>query len=315
MNFQRLKLRQLQCLVVVAQERNLVRAAGVLALTQSAVSKSLAELEDIVGRPLLIRHARGVELTPAGQVLLDHAGAGMRLLRDGLDHAVQQPEPDRATVIVGALPNLTGTLLPDALTRLQEELPISLTRIATGTNAQLLAQLRRGDIDAVFGRLAEPSEMIDLCFEKLFDEPMVLVARAHHPLASCRRVGAGALEQHRLIVPIAGTVIRRVVDNFLLEKGRRYPDQIIETLDNGLASALVQRSDAVWFAPQGAAQLLLDRGELVRLAIDTRGTHGPVGLSMRMAFAPNAPLARLLAITREMAALAHPSEPVRRTRA
>ena len=49
MNFERLKMRHLQCLVMVAQERNLVRAAGALSLTQPAVSKTVAELEEIVG--------------------------------------------------------------------------------------------------------------------------------------------------------------------------------------------------------------------------------------------------------------------------
>ena len=74
MNFERLKMRHLQCLVMVAQERNLVRAAGALSLTQPAVSKTVAELEEIVGRQLLVRRRRGVELTPAAEVLVPGQG-------------------------------------------------------------------------------------------------------------------------------------------------------------------------------------------------------------------------------------------------
>ncbi|MEZ5640042.1 MAG: LysR substrate-binding domain-containing protein [Burkholderiaceae bacterium] len=306
MNFDRLKLRHLQCLVVVAQERSLMRAAAVLSLTQPAVSKSLADLEDIVGRPLFRRHARGVELTPAGRTLLGHAGSGMRLLREGLDLAIQQPDPDRSTIRIGALPNLSAALIPQAILRLLDEQPVSLARVATGTNAQLLAQLRSGEIDAVFGRLAEPAEMIDLQFEKLFEEPMVVLARPGHPLAGQLHPSAGGIEQYPLILPTSGTVIRRTVDNFLLELGRGYPQQIIESTDVSLALALAQRSDAIWFTPQGVATPLLERDTLVQLRIDTGATLGAVGLSTRIAFEPPAALARLFAIVHELVAQRHP---------
>ena len=62
MNFGRLKMRHLQCLVMVAQERNLVRAAKALSLTQPAVSKTVAELEEIVGRQLRLVRARKAEI-------------------------------------------------------------------------------------------------------------------------------------------------------------------------------------------------------------------------------------------------------------
>lgn len=63
----------LDVFIVVAEERNLTRAAERLHLAVSAVSKRIAELEEQVGSPLLLRYARGVELTPAGQSLLHYA--------------------------------------------------------------------------------------------------------------------------------------------------------------------------------------------------------------------------------------------------
>ena len=81
----------LQCLVMVgpgAQPE--CRAAKALALTQPAVSKTIAELEDIVGRRLLLRRRRGVELTPAADVLVRHAVVALRGLREGLGLALDQ---------------------------------------------------------------------------------------------------------------------------------------------------------------------------------------------------------------------------------
>ena len=80
-NIDRLKLRHLNALVAVSEHGTLVRAADALSITQPAVSKTLAELENIVGRALLERTPRGVKLTPAGRVLLRYAGSSLRTLR------------------------------------------------------------------------------------------------------------------------------------------------------------------------------------------------------------------------------------------
>ena len=59
--------------LLVAAERERVRAARRLRLTQPALSRQLAALEQEVGTPLFERHARGVRLLPAGEALLAHA--------------------------------------------------------------------------------------------------------------------------------------------------------------------------------------------------------------------------------------------------
>ena len=66
----RLKLRDLHMLEVIATRGSMARAAGELALSQPAVSKAVADLEQDLGVALLSRSSRGAELTPSGQVLL-----------------------------------------------------------------------------------------------------------------------------------------------------------------------------------------------------------------------------------------------------
>ncbi|PNG51958.1 MULTISPECIES: LysR substrate-binding domain-containing protein [unclassified Variovorax] len=280
-NFARLKLRHLQCLVVVAQERNLVRAARALALTQPAVSKTIAELEDIVGRRLLLRRRRGVELTPAADVLVRHAVVALRGLREGLGLALDQPELDQLHVAVGALPNMAAHLLPAAIAALHAKAPALRVRVVSGTNAQLMTQLRQGEIDLVLGRLAQASAMADLAFEHLYSEPLLLVARPGHSLASLRHPELDALAAYPLVVPVSGTLIRHTADAFLVARGLAPPRCLVEATDTSFAVGLLQCSDAVWFAPQGAVDGFLARGELRRLAIDTASTEGPVGLTVR----------------------------------
>lgn len=281
MNFSRLKLRHLQCLVMVAQERNLVRAGKALSLTQPAVSKTVAELEEIVGRPLLLRRRRGVELTPAAEVLVRHAVSALRGLSEGLGLAMDLPEADQLHVAVGALPNMTANLLPEAVALLHASHPALRVRVVSGINAQLMTQLRQGEIDLVLGRLAQASAMADLAFEQLYSEPMLLVVRPGHPLASRRKLALDLLAGYPLVLPVSGSLIRHTADAFLIAQGVALPNRLVEATDTSFVVGLLQRSDAVWFGPQGAVEGFVARGELKRLAIDTASTEGPVGLTVR----------------------------------
>ncbi|AHF66579.1 helix-turn-helix domain-containing protein [Pseudomonas cichorii] len=69
----RYDLTSLDVFITVAEERNLTRSARIRHLAVSAISKRITELEAQVGSPLLLRNARGVELTPAGQSMLFYA--------------------------------------------------------------------------------------------------------------------------------------------------------------------------------------------------------------------------------------------------
>ena len=70
---ERIRLRHLSCFVAVAQERTLARAAARLHLSQPAVSKTIAELEELAGRRLVERGRSGTQLTPAGEEFLRYA--------------------------------------------------------------------------------------------------------------------------------------------------------------------------------------------------------------------------------------------------
>ncbi|MGJ7564314.1 LysR substrate-binding domain-containing protein [Variovorax sp. GB1R11] len=144
-----------------------------------------------------------------------------------------------------------------------------------------MTQLRQGEIDLVLGRLAQASAMADLAFEHLYSEPLRLVVRPGHPLASRRKPTLDALAAYPLVLPVSGTLIRHTADAFLIAQGMALPNQLVEATDTSFAVGPLQRSEAVWFAPQGAVEGLLARGELKRVALDTASTEGPVGLTVR----------------------------------
>jgi LysR family pca operon transcriptional activator len=291
----RLKLRHLQCLVAVAEHGSLVRAAAAMSVTQPAVSKMLAQLEDIVGQRLVERTNKGVVLTAAGRMLLRHAGSGLRMLRDGLERIARDHDAAQAPAWrLGALPNVAATVLPSALLRCVESFPHARLRIRSGSNAQLIGLLRQGELDLVVGRLAEPGDMAGLSFEQLYTEILVFAVRNGHPLARRRRLAPAELAGCRLLLPDAGTRVREAADRWFITAGLGLPDPPLETIDVSFGRSCVQQSDTVWCVPLGVVAHDLAQGHLQRLKIDTASTAGPVGLTLRAGHAEAAALQPLL---------------------
>lgn len=315
------QLRHLRSFVAVAQERHLARAAERLALSQPAVSKTLSELEAIVGTRLVERSnagRRGVQgLTAAGEQLLAHA---LRVL-EALDASAQAVAPAAGGRIerlrIGALPSVAPALLPVALARLREGWPQVQIVVKSAANAALLDELRAGELDLVVGRMSDPRLMGGLSFELLHTEPLVFAVRAGHPLAApahARRALAAPAHARRalaasvqavlgfpLVVYGEGTIPRHNTESFLSARGLVLPTNALQTLDVAVASALVAVSDAVWITPLGAARGELAAGRLVRLRIETAGTEEPVGLLQRSDAEPSALRLAMAALLREAA--------------
>jgi LysR family pca operon transcriptional activator len=298
----RLKLHHLRCLIAIAEQGSLVRAADALAITQSAVSKTIAELENIVARRLLVRTNKGVTLTTSGRILLRYAGSSLRTLREGLDSIAESPGEDAPVVVIGALPNVAATVLPRALQRFAAEVPQSRVRVCTGSNGQLVALLRQGELDLLVGRLAEPSDMQGLSFEHLYTEKLIFAVRAGHPLAGRSQIAPAELVHYRLVLPDAGTRIRESADQFFMATGIGVPKEQIETIDVSFGRSYVLLTDAVWCAPVWVVENDVQNGMLVRLPLNTDVTAGPVGLTLRADRLPSEAMQRVLAEIRIAAA-------------
>ena len=296
------QLRHLRCLVAVAQERNLARAAGRLSLSQPAISKTLVELEQLAGTQLVERGRRGAQLTAPGQQLLAHA---LRVL-ETVGEAAQALSPASATRVVrlriGALPSVAPALLPLALAEFQRRQPQVQVQVKSEANARLLEALRAGELDLVAGRMADPQLMVGLSFELLHVEPLVLAVRPGHPLAGRAQPAMQAVLGYPLVIYSQGTIPRHNTESLLSGFGLKLPAQHTETLVVSVARLLARESDAVWFTPLGAVADDLARKELVRLSVATQGTEEPVGLLLRSDVPPPALLQQLIALIRAASA-------------
>ncbi|MFP3543464.1 pca operon transcription factor PcaQ [Rhizobium sp. SIMBA_035] len=297
----RIKFRHLQTFVEVARQKSVMKAAELLHVSQPAVTKTIRELEEVLGVEVFERDGRGIKITRYGEVFLKHAGAALTALRQGLDSVTQERVGDAPPIRVGALPTVSTRIMPRAMELFLKENTWSRLKIVTGENAVLLEQLRVGDLDLVVGRLAGPEKMTGFSFEHLYSEQVVFAVRAGHPLLKTRQSHFAALADYTVLMPTRASIIRPFVESFLIANGVPSLPNQIETVSDSFGRAFVRASDAVWIISTGVIAKDIEDGVLAVLPIDTSETKGPVGLTMRTDAIPSLPLSILMQTIREAA--------------
>lgn len=275
----RIKFRHIQCFVEICREKSFKRAAEKLFLTGPAISKTMKELEEIAGAPLLLRCRAGVSLTAQGAVFLHFAQMSLSALQLGLDGVEQAVAQAREVLTVGALPSVAARLMPEAVARFEAMRPQARLRILIGTYDYLTGGLKLGDSDIVLGRLGGPEQMQGVSFTQLYSEPVVFVVRAGHPLIADPDVKR--ITDWPVVYPTADAAIRPLVDRFLIEQGVGEITQRLETVSGAFCRVYMRRADAVWITSAGVVANETASGQLVALPFDTEITRGPVGLMTR----------------------------------
>ena len=184
----------LRVLREVAQSGSFTAAARVLGYTQSAVSRQVAALEAIAGRPLFERRRDGVVLTPAGARLLARA---VRVL-DELDAAIRDaamPDAEAGPVRLGTFATAAAGLLPGALASLPRDLVVS---VREATTPALTRALRAGTLDLAVLAQTPPfrppdAEAPALDLTTLAERELIIGVGARHPFAGRRAVEVGEL--------------------------------------------------------------------------------------------------------------------------
>jgi len=130
----RLKLRQLEILLAVADTGSMAKASTRLAITQSAISRAIADAEHTLGVPLFARSTQGVEPTPYGRALLHRSFAAFDELREGVKEIEFLTKPTTGDVRVGALVGAVAGLLPVVINQVRDRYPrftIRVTQLLT----------------------------------------------------------------------------------------------------------------------------------------------------------------------------------------
>lgn len=272
-----INLRHLRVFTAVVSSGSLVTASKLLHITLSAVSKSLKELELELDVQLLIRGRKGTRLTQAGEAFHKHAAQTLASFNQAMDPtqtATQTPQLLR----VGALPTAAGFMLAPVVAQMRERHPQVRVQVLSGVYDFLVGKLRTRDIDLIVGRLIG-RDMLGVAFEALYEEDLLLVVRADHPLARREHLMLDDLLPYVLLASPQGTLVRISVDNFLLSNGAAAGFQILESLSETFSRVYVHDHDAVWFVQRGVVDLDLRLGIVRALPFASPLLRAPVGLT------------------------------------
>lgn len=138
----------LRTLVAVVDLRSFTKAAGVLGVTQPAVSAQIKRLQYLLGRDVFDRSAQGVSLTPHGEMIVSYA----RRLLSINDQIMEIGGPSRRAdqiIRIGAPGDFVSTILSHTLARFREQWPGVRFDVRMGSFEPMLRDLRQGDIDLV----------------------------------------------------------------------------------------------------------------------------------------------------------------------
>jgi LysR family hca operon transcriptional activator len=249
-----LELRHLRYFVAVAETGSLTEAAeSRLHTSQPSLSRQIRDLEHQVGVDLFSRSVRGVELTEAGKVFLEHARATLIQVDASVEAARRAGPPVRRTFTMGFLTGLEMTWLPQAMHVLRDQLTDMQVAVSSDYSPHLAEALVRGRMDVAFMR---PEPGFNLEYVVVEHEPLIVLMPRDHRLAACKTISPREFARE---IFIGGSnkagVLRTVTEDYLRRCG------IDVTLDHGvdnmaMAMSLVASTRGLALMPAYATGLL-----------------------------------------------------------
>jgi LysR family hydrogen peroxide-inducible transcriptional activator len=200
-------LKQLEYLVALDEAQHFGHAADRCNVTPSTVSAGIKELEDLLTVTLAERDKRSVLMTPMGRQIAER---GRRLLRDAEEimalAAAAEKAPLTGVLHLGVIPTVGPFLLPKVLPAIWRKYPDLKLFLHEEQTDDLLAMLRRGDIDAAL--IALPYDIDDLEAKILFEDRFQFACSKDHALASRKRIKPSDMEDVSLLLLREGHCLR-----------------------------------------------------------------------------------------------------------
>ena len=220
---ERPSIRQLECVVAVADHGSFRRAAAAVGISQPALSAQIQTIEGVLGVQLFERDRRSVLVTPAGADVIERARAALAAVDGVRDAARRRSEPLVGSLRFGVIPTVAPYWLPALLPEVRRRFPRLELILREDQTARLLAQLGEGKLDVALVALPVPGDLTTAAIAK---EEFVLAAPR----------GAAILKK-------AGKLVDADLDHqtvLLLEDGHCLRDQALAVCARGGAVEAVE---------------------------------------------------------------------------
>jgi len=274
----RLKLRDLHILLAVAQAGSMAKAATRLAISQPAVSRAIAEMEHMLGVPLLDRSPQGIEPTQYGQALLKRGVAVFDELRQGVQDIEFLANPDAGELRIGSTPALSEGIVLAVIDRLSRRYPRVVFHVVLGDTMALYDDLRARDVEFGFARMSGLVPEEDLAQEVLFEEPLIVVAGIQNPWVRRRKIALAELVNEPWTWPPPESFFNSLVVEAFRASGLEPPHATVYThaINMRIRLAAIGRYLAV--VPAAIMRFPAKHASLKMLPVELPTTHRQIGI-------------------------------------
>jgi len=244
-----MELRHLRMFLALAEELHFGRTAARLRVAQSAVSQTVAALEDEVGARLFSRAPRDIRLTPAGTELLVHARRALALLAEGTASARRAASGETGQLALSFGPLTALTRIPKVVARFRRAFPGVTLRLDAAGPGEQLAALRDGSLDLAFVPLSK-YDLGTLAMEVVEQARVVAVLPRDHRLARRTHLTFRELSGETLLIlgQMNDPRMRALVDE-RCRKEHFEPEAVIEVAALETLLALVTAGAGISFVP------------------------------------------------------------------
>ena len=212
-SFKNITLQQLESLISLVETGSFTKAAAIVFLTQSSLTKQMQNMEEAAGTRLINRGSAGISLTPEGQVLYDYAKRVTRLREEAKDRVEQLKNQDSGHIYVAASTTPATYILPQLLKHLQQaQLDIRL-HIQMHDSDEVLQMILNNQ--AEIGFMGKEASNKKIVMERLVKDRLVLVVPSHHPLAVQKSVTMDELSREPFITREYGSGTRAIFEVIL----------------------------------------------------------------------------------------------------
>lgn len=273
----RLRLKDLHTLQTVAEAGSMAKASKMLALSQPAISKAIADMEHMLGAQLLERSAHGVELTECGHLLIDRGRIIFDELREGVRAIQNASDPTRGEIRIGTTEPITG-FVSQVINQLLQNYPRITYQVSVSDTTTLVRELRERALDIVITRWSGSVVADDISAEVLFKAPLAVLADRSHPLVGRRKLSlADTINETWTLSPPDSFLGRVVVETFRRRK-LELPTAVVTTLSIHMRLNLLATGRFLTMLPARIVRLPAHKSWLRALSIDLPDSAGPLAM-------------------------------------
>jgi DNA-binding transcriptional LysR family regulator len=276
----RLKLRDLHYLLTVVQAGSMAKAAALLLVSQPVISKIIADMEHLLGVPLLDRSPRGVEPTIYGRTLLAAGYAVFDELRQGMTEVEHLVDPAAGELSIGSSEVSTLGIVPAVIARIRHRHPrLFIQVIPTNTREEERHALSRRSIELAIGRVWAPFADREFESEVLFEQRFHVVAGAHNPWARKRRVQLADLADQPWVMPSLDGTVGQLAAEVFRASGVRVPHVAVVTSSFQLTHRLLEDGPFLALLPASVLPAVKDHSLLRIVPVALPSQSSPIGIT------------------------------------